>query len=140
MFYVGAVSDAAKKLCEATDAALAAGIAACGPGRPLRGIGAAIQQVADAGGYGISKSFVGHGVGTVFHSAPHVVHVRNAERGDMVPGMTFTIEPILCEGSPRERVWKDNWTAVTVDGGLAAQREHTLLITETGVEILTVAE
>jgi methionyl aminopeptidase len=139
MFYVGEVSEGAKRLCVATTEALMAGIGACGPGAPLKGIGHAIQAVAEKHKFNLSKSFIGHGVGTVFHSSPHVFHTRNNEPGVMTPGMTFTIEPMLCEGSAREKFWKDGWTAVTSDGGLSAQQEHTLLITDNGVEILTVS-
>lgn len=140
MFKVGEVSEQASRLCSATTEALNAGIAVCKAGTPFKSIGAAIQGVADKYGYSLSRSFVGHGVGTVFHAYPHILHYKNNEPGVMVPGMTFTIEPMLCEGSSREKFWKDGWTAVTSDGGLSAQQEHTLLITETGAEILTVAE
>jgi methionyl aminopeptidase len=139
MFHVGQVSPEAARLCKATTEALMAGINACGPGAPLKGIGHAIHNVADSYKLNLSKSFIGHGVGTVFHCSPHVVHTRNNEPGVMVPGQTFTIEPMLCIGSAREKFWKDGWTAVTTDGSLSAQQEHTLLITENGVEILTVA-
>lgn len=139
MFAVGAVSDTAQRLMAATTEALFAGIKVCGPGVPINAIGNAIQKVADAHKFTLCKTFVGHGVGTVFHSYPHVMHCRNNEPGSMVPGMTFTIEPMLCEGTAREKFWKDGWTAVTADGKLSAQQEHTLLITETGVEVLTVA-
>ena len=83
---------------------------------------------------------MGHGVGTVFHAYPHILHYKNNEPGVMKPGMTFTIEPMLCEKSAKEKFWKDAWTAVTVDGGLSAQQEHTILITDDGHEILTVAD
>jgi methionyl aminopeptidase len=137
MFRVGNVSAPAERLCMAVTEALEAGIAVCGPGKPIRAIGAAIHDVADKYKYATCKTFVGHGVGFAFHSFPQVLHFRNMEPGVMVPGMTFTIEPMLCEGSGKERFWKDGWTAVTVDGGLSAQQEHTLLITDTGVEVLT---
>ena len=139
MFHVGEVSPAAARLCQATTEALMAGINVCGPGALFKGIGHAIHKVADSYKFNLSKSFIGHGVGTVFHCSPHVLHTRNNEPGVMTPGMTFTIEPMLCEGSAREKFWKDNWTAVTTDGGLSAQQEHTLLITETGVDILTLS-
>ena len=80
---------------------------------------------------------MGHGVGTVFHSNPVVMHCRNREPGVMGVGQTFTIEPMLTLGSPRPRTWKDGWTVVTADGSLAAQYEHTLLITGDGVVVLT---
>lgn len=140
MFQVGSVSDKAKTLCKATTEALMAGINVCAPGVRFAEIGSAIQQVADSYGFASSRSFVGHGVGTVFHAYPHILHYKNNEPGVMRPGMTFTIEPMLCERSAKEKFWKDNWTAVTVDGGLSAQQEHTILITDDGHEILTVAE
>ena len=139
MFKVGSVSEEASRLCTATTEALTAGIGVCAPGVKFSAIGDAIQTVADSYKYSLSKAFVGHGVGTVFHSYPHILHYRNYEPGVMEAGMTFTIEPMLCEGSAKEKFWKDNWTAVTVDGGLSAQQEHTILITDGGCEILTVA-
>ena len=139
MFQVGKVSDAASSLCKATTEALMAGIAVCKPGVRFAEIGKAIQQVADSYGYTSSKSFVGHGVGTVFHAYPHILHYKNNEPGAMKAGMTFTIEPMLCEKSAKEVFWKDGWTAVTKDAGLSAQQEHTILITDDGSEILTVA-
>lgn len=137
MFTVGEVSPLASRLIAATGEALHAGIKECGPGVRFNRIGSAIQAVADKHKFGTSRTFVGHGVGTVFHAYPHIMHHKNNGPGQMTPGMTFTIEPMLTEGGPAERMWKDNWTAVTVDGGLSAQQEHTLLITESGVEILT---
>lgn len=137
MFYVGNVSPKARQLCEVTKQALDAAIAQCSPGARFNTIGAAIQKVADQHKYGICKGFVGHGVGTTFHAYPHILHYKNNEPGLMLPGMTFTIEPMLTEGNPREKMWNDGWTAVTADGGLSAQFEHTLLITDSGVEILT---
>lgn len=140
MFPVGKIPDNAARLIKATEESLAAGIKACGPGVRFNAIGDAIQRVSDSYKYTLCKTFVGHGVGTVFHSYPHIMHHRNNSPGSMVPGMTFTIEPMLCEGIGREKFWNDGWTAVTVDGRLSAQQEHTLLITEKGVEILTLAD
>jgi methionyl aminopeptidase len=140
MFAVGQISDSATRLCTATTEALMAGIQACGPGVRFASIGNAIQKVADSYKFSLSRTFVGHGVGTVFHAYPHILHHRNNEPGRMEPGMTFTIEPMLCEGSAKEKFWSDQWTAVTIDGGLSAQQEHTLLITDSGVEILTVSQ
>eukprot|EP00890_Picochlorum_soloecismus_P002910 jgi/Picsp_1/361/NSC_00359-R2_methionine aminopeptidase len=140
MFKVGKVSEEASRLCTATTEALTAGISVCGPGAKFSAIGDAIQTVADSYKYSLSKAFVGHGVGSVFHSYPHILHYRNYEPGVMEPGMTFTIEPMLCEGSAKEKFWKDNWTAVTIDGGLSAQQEHTILITDDGCEILTLVD
>ena len=80
---------------------------------------------------------MGHGVGKVFHAEPAVLHFRNNEKGRMILNQTFTIEPMLTIGSTNSTIWSDDWTAVTEDGSLSAQFEHTLLITEDGVEILT---
>lgn len=140
MFYVGEVSPAARQLCEATKEALNAAIKVCGPGVPIKSIGAAIQAVGDRHKYGVVKVFVGHGVGKVFHAWPHVAHHRNNEPGVMQKGMTFTIEPMFTAGRTQERYWADEWTAVTADGSLSAQWEHTLLVTDSGVEILTAYE
>jgi methionyl aminopeptidase len=139
-FLVGAVDAGAAALVEATTAALAAAIAVCKPGVPFKQIGATIHALADQGGYGVVPAFVGHGVGRMFHSGPTIVHCRNNEPGVMAVGQTFTIEPMLTLGSPKERFWPDEWTAVTADGSWSAQCEHTLLIVPGGVEVLTMAE
>eukprot|EP00892_Ulva_mutabilis_P011213 jgi/Ulvmu1/8464/UM043_0044.1 len=140
-FMVGEVAPGVKKLVEATNAALHAGIDVCGPGVDCSEIGNAIQRYSDSSPYTVSNSFIGHGVGKNFHAAPWVFHVANREReGTMQVGQTFTIEPILHMGKQNHRVWRDGWTAVTRDGSLSAQFEHTLLITESGVEILTAYE
>ncbi|GBF89157.1 methionine aminopeptidase [Raphidocelis subcapitata] len=149
MFYVGSPAPVAKRLCEATREALDAAIKEggggrfggaawiCGPDVPLTAIGDTIVEVAKKAGFKVSPDFIGHGVGRVFHASPSVMHVKNAEPGRMQVNSTFTIEPILTEGSPRMVEWKDKWTAVTADGGLAAQAEHTVLITSSGAEVLT---
>lgn len=139
MFLVGAVDPAARRLVEVTRQALDEAIKVCGPGVPLKAIGATIQGIADKHKYGVVKDFIGHGVGRVFHSWPNVFHFKNSEPGVMTPGMTFTIEPMLTAGSPRHKMWPDNWTVVTADGSLSAQCEHSLLITADGVEVLTKA-
>mmetsp|Transcript_48476 Transcript_48476/g.155060 ORF Transcript_48476/g.155060 Transcript_48476/m.155060 type:complete len:307 (+) Transcript_48476:407-1327(+) len=136
-FFVGEVAPEARKIVEVTKESLDAAIAVCKPGAPFKAIGAAIQVLADEHGYGVVRNFVGHGVGQSFHSGPAVLHYKNEHPGVMVLGQTFTIEPMLTMGSIKERYWKDEWTVVTADGGLSAQFEHTLLITEGGVEILT---
>lgn len=122
---------------EVTKQSLDAAIAVCGPDVPLRKIGDAIQRVADEHKYGVVRQFVGHGVGKVFHSAPSVLHYRNIQPGKLKKGMTFTIEPMLTLGAIAHREWDDRWTCVTIDGSLTAQFEHTLYITDDGVEILT---
>lgn len=96
-----------------------------------------IHGIADKHKYGVVREFVGHGVGRHFHSMPTVPHCRNSEQSIMTPGQTFTIEPMLTERGVKGRMWRDNWTVVTTDGGLAAQYEHTIYITENGHEVLT---
>ena len=96
-----------------------------------------VERIAQRHKYGIVKDFVGHGVGKVFHASPLIHHTRNMERGTMQIGQTFTIEPILTTGGTAWKMWKDDWTVVTKDASLAAQYEHTVLITEGGHDILT---
>jgi len=140
-FLVGDVSAEAAALVAATKESLDRAIAVCKPGASFQEIGKAIHDLADEKKLGVVRSFVGHGVGKMFHSGPAVLHYRNNERYPaMQVGQTFTIEPMLTLGSTRERYWKDNWTAVTTDGSWTAQFEHTLLITDTGVDILTAYE
>ncbi|KAH6560183.1 hypothetical protein BASA60_000382 [Batrachochytrium salamandrivorans] len=134
---IGEVDDAGRALVAATKEALDAGIAACGPGVPFREIGASISKVARAHGYSVNKDFCGHGIGRQFHQPPFVLHYENHDTEIMEPGMTFTVEPILCQGSGNYIKWPDAWTVVTLDGGRAAQFEHTVLVSDHAVEILT---
>ncbi|KAM7484527.1 hypothetical protein LguiA_000536 [Lonicera macranthoides] len=136
-FLCGNVDQATKRLVKVTEECLERGIAACKDGALFRKIGKKISEHADKFGYGVVERFVGHGVGTVFHSEPLIFHVRNDGPGFMVEGQTFTIEPILTLGSTDCITWEDNWTTLTADGSPAAQFEHTILITKTGAEILT---
>ncbi|GJP34525.1 hypothetical protein CLOM_g18962 [Closterium sp. NIES-68] len=136
-FFCGNVSKPAQKLVQVTEEALDAAIALCGPDVEFKKIGHAIHAVADKHGYGVVRKFIGHGVGSVFHAGPAVLHYRNNEPGRMQVGQTFTIEPMFTMGGVRDVMWDDGWTAVTADGTLTAQFEHTLLITDTGVEVLT---
>lgn len=136
-FLCGDVDDKAKKLVEVTQECLLKAISICAPGVEFNKIGKMIQKHADKFKFGVVRQFVGHGVGRVFHCEPVVYHYRNNERGRMVLGQTFTIEPMLTMGSTNPVIWSDNWTAVTQDMSLSAQFEHTLLVTENGVEILT---
>eukprot|EP00879_Flechtneria_rotunda_P005040 GHRR01005317.1.p1 GENE.GHRR01005317.1~~GHRR01005317.1.p1 ORF type:complete len:273 (+),score=74.59 GHRR01005317.1:676-1494(+) len=139
-FCVGHPSPEARKLVEATEEALQAAIQVCAPGVAFNAIGTACAQVAQKHKLTVVRDFIGHGVGTVFHAAPHVFHHKNTEReGTMQVNQTFTIEPILVQGSNKVQMWDDDWTATTVDGGLASQCEHTVLITPNGCEVLTVA-
>lgn len=137
MFMVGNVNEKAKDLCKVTKHALDEAIKVCGPGVAIREVGKVIHGIADKHKYGVVREFVGHGVGWAFHSLPTVQHCRNNERSVMTPGQTFTIEPMLTERGTKGRMWQDQWTVVTTDGGLSAQYEHTILITDSGHEILT---
>ncbi|MCW2665222.1 MAG: methionine aminopeptidase [Frankiales bacterium] len=138
-FLVGEVDEESRRLVQVTRECLDAGIAAVKPGALVRDIGRAIQPYAESRGYGVVRSFVGHGIGTTFHSDPQVFHYDNpGARMPLVPGMTFTIEPMITIGDHRHDLWDDGWTAVTVDRSRTAQFEHTLLVTDDGVEVLTV--
>lgn len=127
----------ARRLVQAARESLYAAIDRCRPGGCLSEIGGAIHDVADAYGYSTIEKYRGHGISDEFHCAPFVKHYRNNDKQLLVPGMIFTIEPMIAEGTSRCFEWSDDWTVVTEDGSLAAQFEHTVLITETGVEILT---
>jgi methionyl aminopeptidase len=129
-----------RHLALTTKAALDAAIKLCGPGVPIHAVGASIAAaLAGARLEGVS-AFAGHGIGGVFHTEPIVHHHVNDSPYIMRPGMTFTIEPMVTEGSGEVALWGDGWTVVTADGGRAAQFEHTLLVTEHGVEVLTAYE
>lgn len=137
-FYVGAPSDEAVKITEIARRCLELGIAEVRPGARLGDIGAAIQEFAEARDCSVVTDFVGHGIGRKFHEEPKVLHVGTRGRGiRLKPGMTFTIEPMINLGVPDVEILDDEWTAVTADGRLSAQFEHTVLVTDTGYEILT---
>jgi len=136
-FYVGTVSPEAKKLCETTSKALDAAISICKPGVPYKEIGKVTETIAKENGFSIAKGLSGHGVGKDFHMQPAILHYTNNMPGVMQAGQTFTIEPILLQGADVAKTWDDGWTMVTKDGGLTAQCEHTILITDDGAEILT---
>ena len=139
-FLVGDVDEQSRRLVEVTRRSLDVGIEAVRPGGRVRDIGRAIQAYAEGEGYGVIRAFVGHGIGTTFHSDPQVFHYDNpSARGVLEPGMTFTIEPMISIGDWHHEMWDDGWTAVTVDRSRTAQFEHTLVVTETGAEILTLA-
>lgn len=128
----------AKRLIEATEKSLAAGIAAAQPGNRLGDIGIACGQVAKDYGYSIATDFCGHGIGLTFHDNPEVIHVEPDDMGPLLlPGMIFTIEPILNMGKPEVKTLHDGWTVVTRDRKLSAQAEHTVGITEDGLVIFT---
>ncbi|KAL1459508.1 hypothetical protein WDU94_011480 [Cyamophila willieti] len=137
-FLVGQVSEQAKKLVQVTWECLDRAIKIVKPGEKYREIGNVIQRHAQAHGYSVVRSYCGHGIHRLFHTSPSIPHyAKNKAVGVMKPGHSFTIEPMISQGSWRDELWPDKWTAVTVDGLLSAQFEHTLLVTDTGCEILT---
>ena len=127
----------ARRLNRAAREALYAGLEVCRPGACLSEIGNAIHNVADRYGYSSVEKYRGHGIAHIFHCAPFVKHFRNTDFFKLEPGMIFTIEPMLVVGNQQTFEWDDDWTVATVDGSLAAQFEHTVLITEDSMEILT---
>ncbi len=137
--FVGEPDPAGRRLVEATDAALAAGIAAARPGARIGDISAAVEQVARAGRYGLPPGLGGHGIGTSMHEDPHVPNTGRAGRGlTLREGLVLAIEPMLIEGGrDRARTLPDGWTVVTTDASRAAHAEHTIAITAAGPEILT---
>jgi methionyl aminopeptidase len=141
-FIVGTASDDVTLLVERTREAMNRGIKAVAPGRQVNVIGRAIESYAKRFGYGVVRDFTGHGVGRAFHSGLIIPHYDSAPAYDteMVPGMVFTIEPMLTLGSPDWDMWADDWTVTTKDKSITAQFEHTLVVTERGAEILTLPE
>jgi methionyl aminopeptidase len=137
-YLVGEVDEQSRALVERTREALERAIKAVRPGRPISVIGRVIESYARRFGYGVVRDFTGHGIGSAFHSGLVVPHYDDASY-DMVmePGMTFTIEPMLNLGTPDWDMWDDGWTVVTKDRKRSAQFEHTLLVTDTGAEVLT---
>lgn len=137
-FFVGTVSEEARRLVEVTEECLRRGIEEVAAGKRLGDIGAAIQSYAEKSGFGVVRDFVGHGIGKIFHTAPQVPHYGQRGTGArLIEGMVFTIEPMINEGTWKSTVLKDGWTAITQDGKLSAQREHTIVVTKNGAEILT---
>lgn len=144
-----AADPAAERLVAVTRRALYDAIAVAGPGVPVRNIGIAITASLNAAAaatgrkYAAVREFAGHGIGATFHTEPlvyHYVHYRDSATTLLLPGMTFTIEPMVVDGAAaRLGMWPDGWTAVTKDGAWSAQFEHTLLVTPHGVEVLTAA-
>ena len=138
MFIVGDGSIAAKRLCAFTYEAMWKGIVKVKPGAYLGDIGHAIQTFAENAGFSIVREFCGHGIGRVFHEDPQVLHYGQPGAGlRLEKGMTFTIEPMVNEGARHTRLMPDGWTVVTKDRSLSAQWEHTVAVTDDGVEILT---
>ncbi|KAI0638630.1 methionine aminopeptidase [Trametes polyzona] len=137
-FLVGDVDEKGRELVSVTEAALEAGIAACGPGRPFKAIGRAIHDLLRGKDFCVSPQFSGHGIGREFHRQPWILHHLNDEPGEMVPGDCFTIEPAIIQGTePHGWTFPDGWTVSTENCARAAQAEHMVLITDDGAEVLT---
>lgn len=138
MFAVGAVSAAAKRLMKVSRECLREGIHAVAPGLTLGDVGYAIQRHAEGNHYSVVREFCGHGIGRDFHEEPQVLHYGEPGQGEMLrAGMIFTIEPMINMGKRQVKQLADGWTVVTRDRSLSAQWEHTVLVTETGFDVLT---
>jgi methionyl aminopeptidase len=140
MYLVGEVPRRAERLVEVTYEAMMRGISAIRPGATTGDIGAAIQAVVEPNHMSVVRDFCGHGLGRLFHDEPNIVHVGSPGEGVVLrPGMFFTVEPMINLGRPHVKVLPDGWTAVTRDRSLSAQFEHSVGVTETGVEIFTLS-
>ena len=138
MYMIGEVSPEAADLVRVTKECLEVGIAQVRPGAFVGDIGAAIQQYAESRGYSVVRDFVGHGTGVKFHEEPQIPHFGRKGAGQpFMPGMVFTIEPMINAGDWKVKVLSDGWTAVTRDHSLSAQWEHTITVTSDGVDVLT---
>ena len=140
-FFVGDVDDTNRKLVRVTEECMWKGIQAVKPDRPLSDIGKAIEEHAHKHKFGVVRAFIGHGIGEQFHTDIQVLHYYDA-RNNMImkPGMVFTIEPMITLGTWQHKMWDDDWTAVTADGKRTAQFEHTVLVTDTGVDVMTAGD
>ncbi|KAM9982954.1 hypothetical protein ACTFIZ_007467 [Dictyostelium cf. discoideum] len=137
-YLIGNVDERGKNLVKCAYDCLELAVAMCKPGTLYRELGDAIQKHANKQGFSVVKNFCGHGIGRLFHCNPTVPHYsKNKAVGAMKVGHVFTIEPMINEGTWQDEIWPDSWTAVTADGKRSAQFEHTLVITETGCEVLT---
>ncbi len=138
MYTIGAIDAAARQLVDTTYEALWKGIEQVRPGATLGDIGHAIQAHAEAAGYSVVREYCGHGIGQQMHEKPEVLHYGQRGSGlRLKPGMVFTIEPMINQGARGVKTLRDGWTVVTRDHSLSAQWEHTVAVTETGVEVLT---
>lgn len=138
MFFVGEPSVQAKRLAQVTYDCMKLGIDMVRPGIHLNDIGREIEKHAHAHNYSVVREYCGHGIGRKFHEEPQVLHYETRDPGLLLePGMTFTIEPMINVGKRHVKLMKDGWTVVTKDRALSAQWEHTVLVTETGHEVLT---
>jgi methionyl aminopeptidase len=140
MFTVGKVTPAAQRLIDLTREAMWVGIRQVRPGAHLGDIGAAVQHFAEGEHFSIVREYCGHGIGKIFHEDPQILHYGEAGSGmELVPGMIFTIEPMVNAGKRHVRLLPDGWTVITKDHSLSAQWEHTVLVTESGYEVLTLS-
>ncbi|MFC4312218.1 type I methionyl aminopeptidase [Steroidobacter flavus] len=138
MFPVGKIAPAAQRLIDITHEAMWTGIRQIRPGAKLGDLGAAIQQFVEPQHLSIVREYCGHGIGKIFHEDPQVLHYGERGRGvELAPGMTFTVEPMVNAGKRHVRLLPDGWTVITKDHSLSAQWEHTVLVTDTGYEVLT---
>ena len=138
MYLVGNVADHAKRLVEVTQECMFAGIREVRPGAHLGDVGAAIQEHAETNHYSVVRDYCGHGIGQVYHEEPQVLHYGQRHEGlELKEGMCFTIEPMINLGGYQTKLLNDGWTVVTKDGRLSAQWEHTIAVTSSGYEILT---
>ncbi|HUS25087.1 MAG TPA: type I methionyl aminopeptidase [Candidatus Binatia bacterium] len=141
MFYVGEPAVLARRLTETAREAMIAGIRLVRPGVRLGDLGHAIQKHTEAQGFSVVREYCGHGIGRIFHEDPQVLHYGQPGTGmRLEPGLTFTIEPMINAGRPEVRLLPDGWTVVTKDHSLSAQWEHTVLVTDNGVEVLTLRD
>ena len=137
-FMVGNVDADSRRLVECAYMALSAAVDGVRPGALYRECGNTINKVAKSYKCSVVRTYCGHGIGALFHTAPNVPHyANNKAKGEMKPGHIFTIEPMINLGQYDDVLWPDGWTAATRDGSRSAQFEHTMLVTETGVELLT---
>jgi methionyl aminopeptidase len=137
-FCVGRVDPESRRLVKVTEECLERAIEAVRPGAPLSDVGRAIEACAHGAGFHVVRAFVGHGIGEVFHGPPQVPHYYERSLTTIMdPGMVFTIEPMITMGSIQPVIWPDGWTAATSDGARTAQFEHTVLVTDAGVDVLT---
>ncbi len=138
-FPVGEVGGEAVRLMDATREALSAGVAQCVPGMRLSDIGDAVQRVAEGAGFSVVREYVGHGIGRAMHEEPQIANFGPPGRGPVLkPGMVFAIEPMINAGAAAVRSLPDGWTVVTADRRPSAHFEHTVAVTETGPDVLTV--
>jgi len=138
MFFIGKPNILAKRLVDTTFECMWKGIEVVKPGAQLGDIGAAIQEHAEANNFSVVREFCGHGIGDKFHEPPQILHYGSKGEGlELKEGMTFTIEPMINAGKKEIKMLNDGWTVVTKDRSLSAQWEHTLLVTESGYEVLT---